>query len=143
MFPYPEVLDEDQSETLRMLVDPTEKFFENEYDALKFDADETVDAETTAKLGEMGAFGMQVPEKYNGVGLNNTQYARMGEIIGANDLGLGIFTGAHQSIGFKGILIAGNEEQKAKYLPKLATGENIAAFALTEPSSGSDANSIR
>merc|ERR1712126_46785 len=57
--------------------------------------------------------------------------------------GVGIFIGAHQSIGFKGILLCGTDEQKAKYLPKLATGENFAAFALTEPSSGSDASSIK
>lgn len=54
-------------------------------------------------------------------------------------MGVGIALGAHQSIGFKGILLFGNEEQKKKYLPPLATGEKIAAFALTEPSSGSDA----
>merc|ERR1712117_1008663 len=65
------------------------------------------------------------------------------EIVGGNDLGVGIFIGAHQSIGFKGILIAGSPEQKAKYLPRLASGEQFAAFALTEPSSGSDANSIK
>lgn len=55
-------------------------------------------------------------------------------------MGVGITLGAHQSIGFKGILLDGNEEQKAKYLPKLASGETVAAFCLTEPSSGSDAN---
>merc|ERR1712141_433949 len=53
------------------------------------------------------------------------------------------FIGAHQSIGFKGILIAGSPEQKEKYLPRLASGEDFAAFALTEPSSGPDANSIK
>ena len=77
------------------------------------------------------------------MGLTNTQYARLTEVVGGNDLGVGIFIGAHQSIGFKGILLAGTDEQKAKYLPKLATGENFAAFALTEPSSGSDAGSIK
>ena len=94
-------------------------------------------------LRELGAFGLQVPEDLGGVGLCNTQYARLTEIVGGNDLGVGIFIGAHQSIGFKGILIAGSPEQKAKYLPRLATGEDFAAFALTEPSSGSDANSIK
>lgn len=97
----------------------------------------------TQGLAELGAFGLQVPEELGGVGLSNTQYARMVEIVGAHDLGVGIFLGAHQSIGFKGILIAGNEEQKAKYLPDLASGTKFAAFALTEPTSGSDANSIR
>lgn len=54
--------------------------------------------------------------------------------------GVGIALGAHQSIGFKGILLYGNEAQKAKYLPKLASGEWFAAYSLTEPASGSDAN---
>ncbi|KAI0224086.1 Very long-chain specific acyl-CoA dehydrogenase, mitochondrial [Lamellibrachia satsuma] len=78
-----------------------------------------------------------------GLGLNNTQYARLVEIVGAHDLGVGICLGAHQSIGFKGILLFGTEEQKAKYLPKVATAEHFACFCLTEPSSGSDASSIR
>ncbi len=56
------------------------------------------------------------------------------------DLGVGIYLGAHQSIGFKGISLVGTPAQKEKYLPDLASGTKIAAFALTEPSSGSDAN---
>ena len=76
-------------------------------------------------MGELGAFGLQVPVELGGVGLSNTQYARMGEIIGAHDLGLGIVTGAHQSIGFKGILIAGTNgtyRVEPKYLyPKMVT----------------------
>ena len=67
----------------------------------------------------------------------------MTEIVGGNDLGVGIFIGAHQSIGFKGILLAGTPEQKEQYLPRLASGEDFAAFALTEPASGSDAGSIK
>ena len=53
-------------------------------------------------MRELGAFGLQVPTELGGLGLTNTQYARLTEIIGGNDLGLGIFMGAHQSIGFKG-----------------------------------------
>ena len=94
-------------------------------------------------LRELGAFGLQVPEDLGGVGLCNTQYARLTEIVGGNDLGVGIFIGAHQSIGFKGILLTGTPEQKAQYLPRLASGEDFAAFALTEPASGSDASSIK
>ncbi len=58
----------------------------------------------SAALGEMGAFGLQVPESLGGIGLSNTGYARMVEIVGAHDLGVGIYLGAHQSIGFKGEL---------------------------------------
>ncbi len=53
-------------------------------------------------MRELGAFGLQVPTELGGLGLSNTQYARLTEIVGGNDLGLGIFMGAHQSIGFKG-----------------------------------------
>merc|ERR1712156_1024854 len=142
-FPYPNTLDQDQRDTLEMLVPITEKFFVEQNDPLKNDADAKVPEQTVQGLRELGAFGLQVPEDLGGVGLSNTQYARLTEIVGGNDLGVGIFIGAHQSIGFKGILIAGTPEQKEKYLPRLASGEDFAAFALTEPASGSDAGSIK
>ena len=142
-FPYPRVLDEEQAENLTMLVEPTEKFMSEVNDPAWNDANETTHPDTVQGLKELGAFGLQVPTDLGGVGLTNTQYARLTEIVGANDLGVGIFIGAHQSIGFKGILLAGTDEQKAKYLPRLASGEDFAAFALTEPASGSDAGSIK
>lgn len=143
VFPYPEVLNEEQTETLKMLVDPTSKFFEEENDPAKNDLNEKVDEKTLAGLWDLGAFALQVPQELGGLGLNNTQYARLVEIVGAHDLGVGITLGAHQSIGFKGILLFGTPEQKQKYLPRVSTGKEFAAFCLTEPSSGSDAGSIR
>ncbi|XP_065886609.1 very long-chain specific acyl-CoA dehydrogenase, mitochondrial-like isoform X3 [Dysidea avara] len=143
VFPFPEVLTEDQSENISMSLDPVEKFFEEVNDAAKNDQLETVPPEVMKGLGEMGAFGMQAPTELNGLGLNNTQYAKLVELAGGYDLGVGIVLGAHQSIGYKGILLYGNEEQKTKYIPDLAAGKKIAAYCLTEPSSGSDANSIR
>ncbi|XP_071085182.1 very long-chain specific acyl-CoA dehydrogenase, mitochondrial-like [Haliotis cracherodii] len=143
VFPFPEVLSAEQQETLQMLIDPTAKFFEEVNDALKNDSIEKVDDPTLEGLKELGAFGLQVPVDHGGLGLCNTQYARLVEIVGAHDLGVGITLGAHQSIGFKGILLFGNPEQKKKYLPKLASGETVAAFCLTEPASGSDASSIK
>jgi len=101
-----------------------------------------VPPEVTQGMRDLGLFGLQVPEELDGAGLSNSAYARMVEIVGGHDLGVGIYLGAHQSIGFKGILLFGTDAQKKKYLPKLATGEQVAAFALTEPGSGSDANSI-
>jgi very long chain acyl-CoA dehydrogenase len=112
-------------------------------DPARNDKEETVPPEVMAQLRDMGAFGLQVPPEYGGLGLTNTQYARMTEIIGGYDLGVGIMLGAHQSIGFKAILLFGDEKQKAKYLPVVSSGEKIAAYCLTEPTSGSDANSIR
>ncbi|KAK7089979.1 very long-chain specific acyl-CoA dehydrogenase, mitochondrial-like [Littorina saxatilis] len=143
VFPFPEVLDDEQKEILQMLVDPCAKFFEEQNDALKNDAMEKIDDTSMQGLREMGAFGLQVPQELGGLGLNNTQYARLVEIVGAHDLGVGITLGAHQSIGFKGILLFGSPEQKTKYLPPLASGEQMAAFCLTEPACGSDASAIR
>merc|ERR1719275_387091 len=143
VFPFPVALDEEQRENLEMLVPIAERVMTEQNDPLMNDQMETVPEETVNALRELGAFGLQVPVELDGVGLTNTQYARLTEVVGGNDLGVGIFIGAHQSIGFKGILLAGTPEQKEKYLPKLATGENFAAFALTEPSSGSDAGSIK
>ncbi|CAN9509628.1 unnamed protein product [Ophioblennius macclurei] len=143
VFPYPSVLNEEQEQFLRELVDPVSKFFDEVNDPAKNDALEKVEDHTMEGLKEMGAFGLQVPADLGGLGLSNTQYARLVEIVGAHDMGVGITLGAHQSIGFKGILLFGNPAQKEKYLPKLASGETIAAFCLTEPASGSDAASIK
>lgn len=96
--------------------------------------------EKLKQFAELGAFGAVVPEEYEGAGLVNTQMARLAEIVGSNDLALGVVMGAHQSIGYKGILLFGTPEQKKKYLPDVATARKFAAFCLTEPSSGSDAN---
>ncbi|XP_051851832.1 very long-chain specific acyl-CoA dehydrogenase, mitochondrial [Antechinus flavipes] len=143
VFPYPSVLNEEQMQFLKELVGPVSRFFEEVNDPAKNDSLEKVEDSTMQGLKELGAFGLQVPSELGGVGLCNTQYARLVEIVGMHDLAVGIVLGAHQSIGFKGILLFGTDAQKKKYLPKLASGENLAAFCLTEPSSGSDAASIR
>lgn len=143
VFPYPSVLSEDQSQFLSELVSPVSRFFQEVNDPTLNDDLQRVDDRSMSGLKELGAFGLQVPAELGGLGLNNTQYARLVEIVGQHDLGVGITLGAHQSIGFKGILLYGSEEQKKKYLPRLASGEIIAAYCLTEPTSGSDAASIR
>ncbi|CAB3227423.1 unnamed protein product [Arctia plantaginis] len=142
VFPFPEPLSEDQRQMLQELVPPVEKFFQEVNDPAKNDSAAKIEEGTLAGLWELGAFGLQVPSDHGGLGLNNTQYARLVEVVGAHDLGVGITLGAHQSIGFKGILLFGTPEQKKKYLPRVTGGE-YAAFCLTEPSSGSDAGSIK
>ncbi|KAI1302340.1 Very long-chain specific acyl-CoA dehydrogenase, mitochondrial [Halotydeus destructor] len=142
VFPYPEVLTDEQYETLEMVKEPTGRLFA-EYDPLKSDLEECLDEKYVSTLKDLGAYGSMVPVEYGGAGLTNTQFARLGEIMGARDLTVGVILGAHQSIGYKGILLFGNEKQKEKYLPDLAAGRKIAAFALTEPGSGSDASSIK
>ncbi|XP_044307153.1 complex I assembly factor ACAD9, mitochondrial isoform X2 [Varanus komodoensis] len=141
VFPFPEISNEELEE-INQYVGPVEKFFSEEVDSRKIDQDAKIPQETLNGLKKLGLFGMQIPEEYGGLGLSNTMYARLGEII-SQDGAIAVTLAAHQAIGLKGILIAGNEEQKKKYLPKLASGEHIAAFCLTEAGSGSDAASIQ
>ncbi|XP_071277004.1 very long-chain specific acyl-CoA dehydrogenase, mitochondrial isoform X3 [Agelaius tricolor] len=143
VFPYPSVLTEEQEQFLQELVGPLSRFFEEVNNPSKNDALEKVEDKTMQGLKELGAFGLQVPPEFGGLGLNNTQYARLVQIVGQHDLAVGITLGAHQSIGFKGLLLYGSPAQREKYLPRLASGEWVAAFCLTEPGSGSDAASIR
>ncbi|XP_054431054.1 complex I assembly factor ACAD9, mitochondrial [Pteronotus mesoamericanus] len=141
VFPFPEV-SQDELNEINQFVGPIEKFFTEEVDSRKIDQEGKIPKETLEKLKSLGLFGMQVPEEYGGLGLSNTMYARLGEIVSL-DGSIAVTLAAHQAIGLKGIILAGSEEQKAKYLPKLASGEHIAAFCLTEPASGSDAASIQ
>ncbi|XP_078207917.1 complex I assembly factor ACAD9, mitochondrial isoform X3 [Callithrix jacchus] len=141
VFPFPEVTQDELNEISQFL-GPVEKFFTEEVDSRKIDQEGKIPDETLEKLKSLGLFGLQVPEEYGGLGLSNTMYSRLGEIT-SMDGSISVTLAAHQAIGLKGIILAGTEEQKAKYLPKLASGEHIAAFCLTEPASGSDAASIQ
>uniref|UniRef100_G3R2D4 Complex I assembly factor ACAD9, mitochondrial n=1 Tax=Gorilla gorilla gorilla TaxID=9595 RepID=G3R2D4_GORGO len=141
VFPFPEV-SQDELNEINQFLGPVEKFFTEEVDSRKIDQEGKIPDETLEKLKSLGLFGLQVPEEYGGLGFSNTMYSRLGEII-SMDGSITVTLAAHQAIGLKGIILAGTEEQKAKYLPKLASGEHIAAFCLTEPASGSDAASIR
>ncbi|XP_024838811.1 complex I assembly factor ACAD9, mitochondrial isoform X1 [Bos taurus] len=140
-FPFPEV-SRDELNEINQFLGPVEKFFTEEVDSRKIDQEGKIPDETLEKLKSLGLFGMQVPEEYGGLGLSNTMYARLAEVIGL-DASIAVTLAAHQSIGLKGIILAGSKEQKARYLPRLASGEHVAAFCLTEPASGSDAASIR
>jgi len=94
------------------------------------------------ELAGIGIFGLNIPEVYGGAGLSTAQYLRVLETMARRDLALAIIPTAHLSIGLKGILLFGSEALKKKYLPKAASGVMIFAYALTEPSFGSDAQHI-
>ena len=95
------------------------------------------------KLGEMGLFGTYVPEEYGGTGLDVVSYAMTVEELSRACGATGILISAHHSLAVDPILTFGTEEQKRKYLPKMATGEWIGCLSLTEPGSGSDAGAAR
>ncbi|MDL2343762.1 acyl-CoA dehydrogenase family protein [Deinococcus sp. MIMF12] len=92
---------------------------------------------------ELGLFGLSIPEEYGGVGLGALGRCAVYEAMGQGHMGFGGVISAHASIGTSGLVKLGNEEQKQHFLPRMASGECIAGFAITEPSSGSDAANIR
>jgi alkylation response protein AidB-like acyl-CoA dehydrogenase len=98
---------------------------------------------TFKKAGELGLLGAIFPEEYGGAGLSYIDYVNIIEELGAVESGFALSVAAHNSLGTGHIYLAGNEEQKKKWLPKLTSGEWIGAWGLTEPGSGSDAQGLR
>jgi len=141
LFPYPE-MPKDQVELVVPICETIDKFMAR-IDSRKLDREGDLPPELLQSLRDMGLFGVIVPEEHGGLGLSNTGYARVMQQVASWDGSTAVTLGAHSSIGLKGLLLFGTAEQKKRFLPKLATGEMIAAFCLTEPGSGSDAFSIK
>jgi alkylation response protein AidB-like acyl-CoA dehydrogenase len=132
---------EDFTDEHKMIAKTTEEFVVNEV-VPQLEHLENHEFDRSVKLlkeaGELGLLGADVPEEYGGLGLDKVSSALIAEKMSRAG-GFSISHGAHVGIGSLPIVLFGTEEQKKKYLPALATGEKIAAYALTEPGSGSDA----
>jgi alkylation response protein AidB-like acyl-CoA dehydrogenase len=109
----------------------------------RWDEESEFPLEVVKKLGEMGLMGVIFPTELGGAGLGYTDYALAVEELSAVDGSIGIIVASHNSLCTNHIFVAGNEEQKRKYIPALASGKWLGAWALTEPGSGSDAASAR
>jgi alkylation response protein AidB-like acyl-CoA dehydrogenase len=99
--------------------------------------------DTFKRAGELGMLGVTMPEEYGGAGLSYIDYVNVIEELGVIDSGFALSVAAHNSLGSGHIYLAGNDQQKKKWLPKLTSGEWIGAWGLTEPGSGSDAGGLR
>jgi acyl-CoA dehydrogenase family member 9 len=142
VFPYPK-MDKEEAENIKMIVESFNKFAADKIDATQIDLDAKIPTEVIDGLKELGFFGLNTPEKYDGFGLGSGGFTKMLSAISEVDSSVSLTIGAHQSIGIKALNLFGSEEQKKKYLPKLVTGEMIGAFCLTEPGAGSDAAGIK
>ena len=136
----PEQITEEQT----MLRQATKDFILKEVDPRleELDKDPMKGPEVIDKAAELGLLGLHIPEEYGGSGQDLTTFSYVTEVLGWGH-GISVAIGAHTGIGTCPILYYGNDEQRAKYLPKLATGELKAAYCLTEPWSGSDALGAR
>src|SRR3954464_2324523 len=110
---------------------------------MKWDEASQFPMETIKELGRLGLLGMIFPAEYSGAGMGYIEYVIAIEELSRVDGSVGIIVAAHTSLCSNHIFIAGNEEQRRKYIPKLATGEFIGCWGLTEPNSGSDAGGAR
>jgi len=143
IFPYPKVKNEEK-ETLKTVFSSFASWLKGkDTDFRKWDKQGEMPKEFLQEMKEFGLFSFIVPEEHGGLGLSVTGYSRVLQELSRYEASVAITAGAHSSIGMKGLILFGTDEQKKKYLPKLATGEMIACFCLTEPSAGSDAAGIK
>ncbi|MDQ2889195.1 MAG: acyl-CoA dehydrogenase family protein [Gemmatimonadota bacterium] len=146
LFPYPPTLDlvnPEEASVVARLVALIEDRLDGLVDSVRFDEEETIPDEAITALGEHGFLGMTIPKRYGGLELSARGYARVCEAIGGVDSSIGVFIGVHCGLGSKAIALYGTDEQKQRWLPRLARGEILVSYALTEPLVGSDAQHVR
>jgi alkylation response protein AidB-like acyl-CoA dehydrogenase len=133
------------TEGQRMVRDMVRKFAQDEIQpiAARHDRDHTFPMATAKRMGELGLLGITVPERYGGPGADYVSFALVAEELARADASHSVIFGANASLSVGPILSFGSEEQKQAFLPKLASGEWLGCYALTEPESGSDAGSLR
>jgi acyl-CoA dehydrogenase family protein 9 len=146
LFPYPRRLEErnaDEARTVRRLIKSLREMEGNLINSAKFDEEETIPENVIRAFAEIGMLGLTIPKKYGGLELSSSAYARVFETLSSIDPSLAVLVGVHCGLGSKAIVLHGNDQQKERYLPPLARGDFLAAYALTEPEVGSDAQNIK
>lgn len=132
-------------EDLLMLKKNVRDFIQTEVEAvaMQIEEDDQIPDRIIELSKEMGLFGLSIPEAYGGLGIGMVEKCALYEEIGQTHNGYTTLIGAHTGIGTVGIVEMGNEQQKRKYLPEMASGDKIGAFALTEPEAGSNAANLK
>ncbi len=143
VLPFPEMAKEERETLEQVLASVDQLLAPRQKDFREWDAKGEMPAAFIEELKGFGLFGLVIPEAYGGMGLGTSAYSRVLQQISTWDGSVALTVGAHSSIGMRGLLLFGTEEQRKKWLPRLATGEMIAAFCLTEPGAGSDAAAVR
>jgi acyl-CoA dehydrogenase len=127
------------------LCEEVRRFLEKEVDprARWIEEHDAIPEELVGMARDMGLFGITIPEQYGGIGLDLAGKCALEEMMGRSSYAFATFLGNHTGIGTAGIVALGTENQKKKYLPRMASGEWLGCFALTEPQAGSDPSAMR
>jgi alkylation response protein AidB-like acyl-CoA dehydrogenase len=141
VFPFPKVSFDENAATDALLKNLS-IFIKENIDPKAIDRDAKIPDVVLRGLGKLGILGMTIPKEYGGLGLSQYAYCKVEEMLSYTCASTALFVNAHQSLGLKALLLFGTEEQKKKWLPSLARGEQFAAFSLTEINAGSDAAGI-
>jgi len=138
-------MDFELSENVRLMRDTARRFVKNELEPIsqQVEEEEKIPESVVQKMRDLGFFGLAIPEEYGGMGLNTLGECVLAEEFGRTNSCFRSRFSTNNGIGSQGILIDGTPEQKEKYLPRIASGEWTACFALTEPNAGSDAANIQ
>ncbi len=142
IIPFPELPEANQLRGQQM-VDQTKTFCREQIDPVDIDVNARIPDSVVKGLGDLGVLGMTIQPQYGGQGFSQTNYCRVMEVIGGHCASTAVFVNAHHSIGLRGLELFGTEEQKREWMKPLASGDKLAAFALTEPLAGSDAANVR
>lgn len=141
VFPFPYPSDEEREE-IEGFLSKVKDFAETKIDPDKIDREAKIPDEVIQGLADLGVLGMTVPKEYGGLGMSQYAYCRTTEELSRRCASTALYVNVHQSIGLKSLLLFGTDKQKKAWLPILARGDETAAFSLTEPNAGSDANGI-
>ena len=146
LFPYPATLDarrpKEAATVHRLIAALNAMVASGLIDPRQMDEDEAIGEPVITAFAGAGLLALTIPTEYGGLGLSASAYARVFGAVASVDASLGVLIGVHCGLGGKALVLFGNDDQKARYLPALARGEMLAAYALTEPETGSDAQRI-
>lgn len=142
VMPYPRMAAAQQTELDKSLAE-LRQFLDTGLDAVEIDRQADIPQSVIDGLGRVGVLGMTAPMEFGGHGFSQMANCQILEEIGRRCASTSVFVNAHHSIGIRALLLFGTHEQKQKWLPKLVIGEQLGAFALTEPEAGSDAANVQ
>ena len=142
VMPYPRIAAAQQAE-MNSVLGELRRFLDTDLDAMEIDRQADIPRSVIDGLGRIGVLGMTAPKEVGGHGFSQIANCKILEEIGSRCASTSVFVNAHHSIGIRALLLFGTPEQKKRWLPKLVTGEELGAFALTEREAGSDAGNVQ